>query len=328
MLPSRLRLASALLAAFLLLGTHHFAAAAAAPPPRYTAGVHPSLELLSGVLAHTSWGQWFGPSGEGNEYYRALKAYLGPYRDHRAFQLAEQLTQQGFTADAPVAFIFHLGPLPDLELAHEYSDDLVERAGGYGATVTTAEGRRHFYQVVRENGTSHNAPVFAGDLAKLAVHEWGHSYVNPAIDRHGARVDRLDRYFRPVAAQMEAMGYANVRVFMYEQVLRAAETLYVEEKRGPEAAERAIVQEEEAGFYLTRPVREALKEYQQNRGRYPRFEDYVPRLLARIAAEPAPGSGAPADARRLTGAAAAVALVLLLAGAARLRRRRREEPLA
>lgn len=95
--------------------------------------VSPQMELLAGVLSQTSWMDERGPSGSGNEYFRALQGFFATYQDHQAITLAQQLTKKGFTYDAPPAFICHLGPLPDLELAYEYNDYIVRRAGGRDA---------------------------------------------------------------------------------------------------------------------------------------------------------------------------------------------------
>lgn len=94
--------------------------------PRYSA----EMELLGGVLSQTSWTQEHGPVGSGNEYFRALQDFFTPYKNHEAVRLAQALTKSGFTYDAPPGFACHLRPLPGLELAHEYSEYLVKRAGG------------------------------------------------------------------------------------------------------------------------------------------------------------------------------------------------------
>lgn len=92
--------------------------------------ISPEMELLAGVLSQTSWITDRGPRGIGNQYFRALQEFFADYKGHKAVALAEELTKKGFAYDAPPAFICHLGPLPDLELAYEYSDYLVGRAGG------------------------------------------------------------------------------------------------------------------------------------------------------------------------------------------------------
>ncbi|MGE5654693.1 MAG: DUF4932 domain-containing protein, partial [Bacillota bacterium] len=97
--------------------------------PRFSIEIRPEMELLAGVLAQTDWIVTRGPRGDGNIYYRALKDYLAPYKDHPAVQIAQKLTKQGFAYDAPPAVICHFGPLPNLELKYEYSDYLIKRAG-------------------------------------------------------------------------------------------------------------------------------------------------------------------------------------------------------
>lgn len=92
--------------------------------------ISPEMELLAGVLAQTTWIEKRGPQGRGNEYFRSLRDYFAPYKEHEAIAIAQELTNLGFSYDAPVGFICHLGPLPELELKHEYSSYLVERARG------------------------------------------------------------------------------------------------------------------------------------------------------------------------------------------------------
>lgn len=93
-------------------------------------GISPEMELISGVLAQTSWIEHRGPKNGGNEYFRALQALFEPYRDHEAVKIAQKLTDRGFTYDAPLAFMAHLGPLPELEIVFEYSEYIVKRGGG------------------------------------------------------------------------------------------------------------------------------------------------------------------------------------------------------
>lgn len=98
----------------------------------FALSISPEMELLAGVLSQTSWIKDRGPKGQGNEYFRALQEFFSDYREHKAIALAEKLNKAGFTYDAPPAFICHLGPLPDLDLKYEYSEYLVNRAGGRG----------------------------------------------------------------------------------------------------------------------------------------------------------------------------------------------------
>jgi len=320
-----------------------------------------SMELLAGVLSQTSWIERRGPSGCGNEYFRTLKDFMEPYKDHEAVKIAEELTARGFTYDAPISFICHCGPLPDLELVYEYSKYVVGRAGGheilesfrkalkdlaaesnfmrffrdwaprmreyieatiedfryeevtdwlnrffgwetlefhiilapamfpgggYGATITDQGGNLIAFQVVREMGRSESVPQFQSgrSLERLTLHELGHSFVNPSLEKHSSRVARLQPLFQPVAARMTQMAYPDVRTFMNEQILRAVTSVAAKELEGEAAFEAALEYEENQGFYLTRFITEKILVYTQNRAKYPKFTDFVPYLLDQLEA--------------------------------------------
>ncbi|MFC1764246.1 DUF4932 domain-containing protein [Planctomycetota bacterium] len=93
-----------------------------------SAEILPRVELLSGVLSHTTWINQRGPTGGGSLYYQALHDFFYPYRNHEAVQIAQTLTNRGFTYDAPPNFILRLSPLPALEAPYGYSDYLIQRA--------------------------------------------------------------------------------------------------------------------------------------------------------------------------------------------------------
>jgi hypothetical protein len=90
----------------------------------------PEIELLSGVLGHTSWRRYSGFKGKGNIYFRELNEFFRPHKKHIAFKIADWLTKMGFSYDAPPHFIVGLGPLPDLTPVNGYDDYVAMRAGG------------------------------------------------------------------------------------------------------------------------------------------------------------------------------------------------------
>ncbi len=349
-------IAACLLVSFCLLAAQP---AAAGNPQQLSPRILPEMELLAGVLAQTTWMETRGPRGTGNEYFRALRDYLAPYKEHEAIAIAQELTNLGFTYDAPVGFICHLGPLPELEVKYEYSNYLIERAhgrdrlerfrlaladlareanfldfydswlpqfnewiaavefngdmitewlesffgkqasefhlifapamfpsGGCGAIIDGPNGELISYQILRESGTSSWAPDLPSGrhLEFLSLHEWGHSFVNPALDAHADQVSKLRSLIMPVASIMKRQAYPTIHVFMSEQVLRAVTTLAAEELYGEEVYQKWLQNEENAGFYLTKDVIEMLREYKSNRDIYPTFESYVPTLLEQLAA--------------------------------------------
>lgn len=346
------------------LGSPAARTARAGAPAECPVEIMPQMELLAGVLTQTSWIKDRGPSGEGSEYYRALKAFMEPYSGHEAVKIAQQLTSRGFSYDAPPCFACHLGPLPDLEPVAEYSQYLVNRAGGrdilerfrlalrdlakdsdfqgflakwdislqecvvnssrgfdrpkveawltgffgweaaefhvvlapamfpgggYGATVTTKDGRSVGYEIVRASGKSAGAPDLPGgqSLESLTLHELGHYFINPSLGAYPEKVAGLEPLFRPVASRMSDMAYPTVDVFLNEQVLRGATAVAQGDLYGEDACEREVSYNEQYGFYLTRLVAGELKDYASNRDKYPKFTDFVPDLLKRLASEAA-----------------------------------------
>lgn len=325
-------------------------------PPNIQIEILPEIELLAGVLSHTSWMNRRGPRGIGNEYFRELQTFFANYKDHKAIKIAEELTKKGFAYDAPPNFILSLGPLPKLKPINGFSEYLLGRAGGrnhlesfrkelvklaaeskfisfyqkhrpfleevlkssaqdfngtkvitwlqeffgsqgdeyhlvfapaffrgggYAATIDTRDGRKIIYQVIRENGTSIKKPEFYDTrvLEELSLHEWGHSFVNPALDKHSSLVDSLIDLFKPVETEMKQIAYGSHHIFFNEQVLRAAVILAIEDLYGQAEVQKCLEQEQATGFYLTEFTLEQLRYYQKNRAKYPTFIGFAPYLL-------------------------------------------------
>ncbi len=321
--------------------------------------VSPEMELLAGVLSQTSWIDDRGLRGSGNEYYRALQEFFAAHKDHRAVTLAQELTKKNFAYDAPPAFICHLGPLPDLELAYEYSDYLMGRAGGrdilesfrlaladlaaeaefltfytqwepyleaslapsrdgfrgdlveswlrdffgwtptefhlimtpsmfpgggYGASVTDADGNSIAFQIIRENGSSEELPEFPSgvSLENLTIHELGHAFVNPSLEAYPDRARGLRPLLWPVRKSMKEQAYSSVATFLNEQVLRGVEVIAARDFFQPEIETVILEGHEKRGFYLTSYVVQQLEYYQANRDLYPVFTDFVPFLYDQL----------------------------------------------
>ncbi len=318
----------------------------------------PRMELLAGVLSQTSWIEERGPQGRGNKYFRDLKKFFAPYKEHEAVKIAQKLTNRGFTYDAPPNFILSLGGLPDLELKNDYSDYLLRRAkgrkilenfraalidlaqgsnfqsfwaehrdnlksylrssakhfaaekvidwernffgwtgdafhlifapamfpgGGYGAHIETANGEQIFYQVIRAKGNTSNEPQFSTgiSLELLALHEWGHSFVNPSLKKY---VDlrkklNLNEFYEPVQNTMKEQAYTDPKFFFNEQVLRAVVTLAAKDLYGNRLYKERLDYQQERGFYLTKFTVKQLEYYRKHREKYKNFKQFVPYLF-------------------------------------------------
>lgn len=106
--------------------------------------VHPNIELLSVVLSMTTWMNVRGPPHVSYRYGEDINEYFAPFEEHDAVNLAQELTDRGFTYDAPPGFILHFSQPPALEKLYPYSDYLKDRAGGEKILDDFAEALRRF----------------------------------------------------------------------------------------------------------------------------------------------------------------------------------------
>ena len=97
--------------------------------------------------------------------------------------------------------------------------------GGYAITHRL-DGKTVAYEVVRENGESDSLPEFQSgrQLILLSLHEFGHSFVNPSLERCTTlmREYKLERLIVPVKGKMDQMAYGRCEAFFNETVVRAA----------------------------------------------------------------------------------------------------------
>lgn len=154
-------------------------------------------------------------------------------------------------------------------------------SGGYAASATAATGERAVFAVIREPGRSISDPEIptGTQLASLALHEWGHSFVNPLVAARRSQTAALTTVYWRTMRAMKRQGYGSLEAFLDEQILRAVTSLAAGDLLGPEALAEEANYHETHGFYLTRPVIELLREYQAERGTYRTFADFLPRLL-------------------------------------------------
>ena len=106
--------------------------------------VHPNIELISVVLSMTTWMDVRGPPHVSYRYGEDINEYFAPFKDHDAVNLAQKLTNRGFTYDAPPGFILHFSEPPALEKLYPYSEYLEDRAGGERILDDFAEALRKF----------------------------------------------------------------------------------------------------------------------------------------------------------------------------------------
>jgi hypothetical protein len=155
--------------------------------------------------------------------------------------------------------------------------------GNFGPRVPRGDGRYDIYGVLGQTGVADGRPRFGSEesLRYLVWHEFGHSFVNPEVDRHQAQVEKSAKLFDPIAQSMRRQAYANWMTTVREHVVRAMTVRLAYLHLGAEGGVRELKQERNRGFVHVPALAARLeKEYESDRRRYPTFAAFTPRLLA------------------------------------------------
>jgi hypothetical protein len=128
----------------------------------------------------------------------------------------------------------------------------------------------------------------AGAIRTLLLHEWGHSFLKPAIESSRGLAGRYAYLYPAVRTAMEKQNYGNWSGTLEEHVLRAVTARMVGLSDGPDVAELMLQREEGRGFKYIRPRYERLAVYEANRELYPTLADFFPGLMKALGS---PGAG-------------------------------------
>jgi hypothetical protein len=225
--------------------------------------------------------QGFSPKGDtagarqrANEFLAALNDF---YQTISFEQYLEKHKQHYAQATAQVKRNLPGGELlPVME--HYYRQQFKEYYLVPGLNILTSMG---FGKVNRNSGTIYNIfgpfgfqdftpqhPDMGFDYPErikvLAVHEFGHSFVNPAVDRLPVSLIRNTAYlFEPIKKEMEKRAYPSWRICLYEHFVKAGEYL-VALKSGDTARAKTFMKDAvEAGFIYLPLLAEELAHWEK-----------------------------------------------------------------
>jgi uncharacterized protein DUF4932 len=150
--------------------------------------------------------------------------------------------------------------------------------GNYGPRVVWTDGHEQFFSIIGcwSQDDSGN-PTYSPDYLPTIIHEFNHSFVNPAFAKHKSEFASASQVFERVADKMRAQAYGNSDTMVIESLVRAAVIEYLNSK-GHESSEiqRKIRDEQLIGFVWVDELYELLHRYSAQRTRYPTFESFMP----------------------------------------------------
>ncbi|WP_167914658.1 DUF4932 domain-containing protein [Thermococcus sp. 21S9] len=117
------------------------------------------------------------------------------------------------------------------------------------------------------------------------VHEFAHSFVNPAVDRYYYLFKPYESLYDPVKEKLSLMAYTDFKIMLYETFVRAVESYYLNVTGHPEEARDDLIKNQNLGFYFIKDVYNAyVNDYMKHRDVYKNYTDFMPELAKVVGA--------------------------------------------
>jgi len=154
--------------------------------------------------------------------------------------------------------------------------------GSYGCRVRI-EGRTKIYSVLgawRIDWLGWGNPTFSPNVVGTVVHEFGHSYCNPLVEKNMKDFTSFgEKYFPRVEKQMKGQAYGSWQTMMRESLVRACEVRYAMANDGGEKAERIASYQIGRGFHWMKELSELLGQYEKQRDKYQTLDAFMPKIV-------------------------------------------------
>jgi hypothetical protein len=138
---------------------------------------------------------------------------------------------------------------------------LLNGPNSYGLHMVLPDGRLEIYAIIGTPAFESGSPVQypLHQVSGLVVHELAHSFINPWVDAHAARLlPAATSLFDAVEDRMRANAYGEPRIVLYESLVRAATLRYFLDRGDSTAARRALHDDRGKGFLWTAELAEVL----------------------------------------------------------------------
>ncbi|NOU46807.1 MAG: DUF4932 domain-containing protein [Bacteroidales bacterium] len=155
-------------------------------------------------------------------------------------------------------------------------------SGNFGPGIKNVSGM-DIYCVIEPETTMGNIPVFSANrmFNNLICHEFGHSFVNPLVEKYIETVNKSSALFDSIKQSMNSQAYTNWEITVKEHIVRAVACRLAAKKYGEESS-NLIEYRNEVGrrFIYVVPLIAKLKEYEREGKRQNSFDVFFPELLS------------------------------------------------
>ncbi|MDR3713646.1 MAG: DUF4932 domain-containing protein [Puia sp.] len=117
-------------------------------------------------------------------------------------------------------------------------------------------------------------------IARLSVHEFGHSFVNPAIDKLPDELKSSTEYlYQPIKEDMSKSAYTNWTMCLYEHFVKAGEVIVARKLGHPAEADKMLQDCVRARFIYVPFIVKELERYDAGTDPGKNYDDFIKTVL-------------------------------------------------
>jgi hypothetical protein len=155
----------------------------------------------------------------------------------------------------------------------------------YGCSARLKDGSNALSPVIGCCQVDDNGNIYynANAVLPIVIHEFCHHYCNPLNGQFWSLMEvSAEKVFKEREQLLRQSAYGSALIMMNETFVRASVIRYMK-MHYPQADESALVKgEEHSGFILTQTLCDALKQYEQQRDKFPTMSDFMPSLAKAV----------------------------------------------
>ena len=161
---------------------------------------------------------------------------------------------------------------------------------GFGKTHRTAGAIYNVFGPFTFTSLDKNPPESGfnrrANILNLSVHEFGHSFVNPAIDRLPPDLLKsTEHLFVPIKDALSKQSYPSWIIALYEHFVRAGEVIIARKLDNHAEADRILRNNATNSFIYLPAIVAQLENYDRYRHQHKSYDDFVRRALESLKAE-------------------------------------------
>ena len=153
--------------------------------------------------------------------------------------------------------------------------------GNYSAKIPANNGKNNVYACLSTTNTKDNIPYLdLNNLRYYVWHEFGHSFVNPVVEKYADKLASSNKLFEPIKNNMSKQNYIDWETCVKEHIIRAIHIRLAELNVGSQSSKALLNNDIRRSFIYIEPLIEKLKEFENQRNKNNiTFSKFYPELL-------------------------------------------------